>query len=144
MANLLDRFRKEVTGSDNRLQDFLPKITSAGDFQKIYDINVIIASWNNILVTPRRTHLHDPEYGSDLHKMVFEPVDDQTVDAIKTEIEDRIQRYDDRARIESIEVRLISGRKGFEVDVYVDYGGDIGTLSLRFDDSTYSSTTGQQ
>ena len=139
MANLLDRFRKEVTGSQDRLQDFLPKITSAGDFQKIKDIDVIIASWNNILITPRRTHLHDPEYGSDLHKMVFEPVDDETIEQIKTEIEYRIQRYDDRATIENMEVRLISGGKGFEVDIYVEFEGDTGTLSLRFDDSTYSN-----
>ena len=143
MANLLDRFRKEVSGSDNRLQDFLPKITSAGNFQKIYDIDVIIASWNNILITPRRTHLHDPDYGSDLHKMIFEPVDDETIEAIKREVEERIEKYDDRARIEDIQVRLISGGKGFEVDVYVDYDGDMGTLSLRFDDSTYSNITGQ-
>lgn len=144
MANILDRFRKDVTGSDNRLQDFLPRITSAGDFQQIYDLNVIISSWNNILLTPRRTHLHDPEYGSDLHKMVFEPVDDETIDQIKTEIQDRIEQYDDRAQIEEIQVRLIAGGKGFEVDIYVNYAGDRGTLSLRFDDSTYSNATGQQ
>lgn len=140
MANLLDRFRKEVTGSDDRLHDFLPKITSAGDFQQIKDIDVIIASWNNILITPRRTHLHDPEYGSDLYKMIFEPVDDQTVDQIKREIEYRIQKYDNRASIDEIQVRLISNRKGFEVDIYVTYEGEKGTLSIRFDDSTYSST----
>lgn len=144
MANLLDRFRKEVSGSDNRLQDFLPKITSAGDFQKIYDLNVIIASWNNILITPRRTHLHDPDYGSDLHKMIFEPADDETIDAIKREVEERIEKYDDRAQIDNIQVRLIAGGKGFEVDVYINYAGDTGTLSLRFDDSTYSRATGQQ
>jgi phage baseplate assembly protein W len=143
MANLLDRFRKEVTGSDNRLQDFLPKITSSGDFQKVTNIDVIISSWNNILLTPRKTHLHDPEYGSDLHKMVFEPIDDQTIDSIKIEIEDRIQQYDDRAIIDDIQVRLIAGGKGFEVDVYVDYEGETGTLSLKFDDATYSSVTGQ-
>jgi len=143
MVNLLDRFRKEVTGSEDRLQDFLPKITSAGDFQKIYDLNVIISSWNNILLTPRGTHLHDPDYGSDLHKMIFEPVDDQTIDNIKREIEERIEKYDDRASIDDILVRLISGGKGFEVDIYVDYEGNTGTLSLKFDDSTYSSVTGE-
>jgi len=143
MANILDRFRKEVTGSDNRLHDFLPKITSAGDFQKVTDIDVIISSWNNILITPRRTHLNDPEYGSNLYKMIFEPIDDQTIDQIKTEIEQRILKYDDRAAIDDIQVRLIAGGKGFEVDVYIDYKGETGTLSLRFDDSTYSRSTGQ-
>ena len=143
MSNLLDRFRQEVTGSSNRLTDFLPKITSAGDFQQIVNLNVIIASWNNILITPRRTHLHDPEYGSDLHLMVFEPVDDQTIDTIKREIEYRIQRYDNRAGIEDIQVRLLLNRKGFEVDVYIDYQGEKGALNLKFDDSTYASSTGQ-
>lgn len=144
MANLLDRFRKEVTGSSNRITDFLPKITSSGDFQRIVNINVIISSWNNILVTPRRTHMHDPEYGSDLHLMIFQPVDDQTIDQIKREIEYRIHRYDDRAQIDNIEIRLTSNRKGFEVDLYIRYEGEKGTLSLRFDDSTYSNITGKQ
>ena len=136
MSNLLDRFRKDVIGSESKLLDFLPKITSAGDFQKISNINVIISSWNNILITPRRTHLHDPEYGSDLHLMVFQPIDDQTVDQIKREIEYRIEKYDNRALIENIDVRLLSNRKGFEVDVYIGYEGEEGTLSLTFDDSS--------
>ena len=136
MSNLLDRFRKDVIGGENKLLDFLPKITSAGDFQKISDLNVIISSWNNILITPRRTHLHDPEYGSDLHLMVFQPIDDQTVDQIKKEIEYRIEKYDNRALIEDIDVRLLSNKKGFEVDVYIEYEGEEGTLSLSFDDSS--------
>jgi phage baseplate assembly protein W len=136
MSNLLDRFRKDVIGSESKLLDFLPKITSAGDFQKISNLDVIISSWNNILVTPRRTHLHDPEYGSDLHLMVFQPIDDQTIDQIKTEIEYRIESYDNRALIENIDVRLLSNRKGFEVDVYIEYEGQEGTLSLSFDDTS--------
>jgi len=136
MPNLLDRFKTVVTGSENKLIDFLPTITSAGDFQKISDLNVIISSWNNILITPRRTHLHDPEYGSDLHLMVFQPVDDATIDQIKKEIEYRIQKYDNRATISEIDVRLVANKKGFEVDVYVEYEGEEGTLSLSFDDSS--------
>ena len=136
MSNLLDRFRKDVIGGESKLLDFLPKITSAGDFQKISNLNVIISSWNNILITPRRTHLHDPEYGSDLHLMVFQPIDDQTVDQIKREVEYRIERYDNRALIEDIDVRLLSNKKGFEVDIYIEYEGEEGTLSLSFDDSS--------
>ena len=136
MSNLLDRFRKDVIGGESKLLDFLPKITSAGDFQKINNLNVIISSWNNILITPRRTHLHDPEYGSDLYLMVFQPIDDQTVDQIKREVEYRIERYDNRALIEDIDVRLLSNKKGFEVDIYIEYEGEEGTLSLSFDDSS--------
>ena len=68
--------------------------------------------------------------------MVFQPIDDQTIDQIKREIEDRIEKYDNRALIENIDVRLLSNRKGFEVDVYIGYEGEEGTLSLSFDDSS--------
>jgi phage baseplate assembly protein W len=143
MSNLLDRFKQEVTGSEGKLHDFLPKITSAGDFQKISNLDVIISSWNNILITPRRTHMHDPEYGSDLHLMIFQPVNDQTIEEIKTEIEYRIQKYDNRASIEDVEVRLISNKKGFEIDIIIDYDGDRGTLSVRFDGSTLAGSAAQ-
>ncbi len=136
MANLLSRFNKEVIGSDDTIYDYLAKITAKGDFKRVKDIDVIITSWNNILMTPRRTYIMDPEYGSDLHLIIFEPVDDTTVERIKTEVESRIRLYDDRATIEDIEVLLNSNRKGFTVNVFVDYEGDAGTLSVKFDDST--------
>lgn len=136
MANLLSRFNKEVIGSDFRIYDYLAKITSKGDFKRVRDINVIITSWNNILMTPRRTYIFDPNYGSDLHKLIFEPVDDTTVERIKTEVETRIRTYDDRATIEDIEVILNSNSKGYTVNVFIEYEGETGTLSVSFDDST--------
>lgn len=142
MGNLLSRFNKEVIGSDDRIYDYLPKITSTGDFKRVRDIDVIITSWNNILVTPRRTYIFDPEYGSDLHKLIFEPVDDTTVDRIKTEVVTRIRTYDDRATIEETEVLLNSNRKGFTVNLFVEYEGETGTLSVSFDDTTLTRQEG--
>lgn len=136
MANLLSRFNKEVIGSDDKLYDYLSKITSKGDFKRVKDIDVIITSWNNILMTPRRTYIFDPEYGSDLHEIIFEPVDDSTVERIKTEVETRIRTYDDRATIEEIEVLLNANGKGFTVNVFIEYEGETSTLSVKFDDST--------
>ena len=136
MANILKRFNQEVVGSDDKLYDYLAKITAKGDFKRVTDINVIITSWNNILMTPRRTFLMDPEYGSDLHKILFDPVDESTVERIKAEVVSRIRAYDDRAKIDGVEVLLNSNRKGFTVNVFVDYDGDTGTLSVKFDDST--------
>lgn len=136
MANLLSRFNSEVIGSNNRIYDYVAKITSKGDFKRIKDIDVIIASWNNILMTPRRTYIFDPEYGSDLHEILFEPVDNTTVDRVKTEVETRIRLYDDRADIDDIEVLLNSNGKGYTVNIFVSYEGETGTLSIKFDDST--------
>jgi phage baseplate assembly protein W len=136
MANLLKRFNTEVIGSDEKLYDYVAKINAAGDFKRVKDIDVIITSWNNILMTQRRTYLFDPEYGSDLHKIVFEPVDDTTIERIKTEVETRIRLYDDRATIEDIKVLLNKNGKGYTVNIEVEYEGETGTLSVKFDDST--------
>jgi len=136
MANLLSRFNKEVIGSDQTIYDYVAKITASGDFKRVKNIDVIITSWNNILMTPRRTYIMDPDYGSDLHKVLFEPVDESTVERIKTEVESQLMLYDDRATIEDIEVTLNSTRKGFTVNILVGYEGDTSTLSVKFDDST--------
>ena len=144
MANLLDRFNKEVIGSDGRVYDYLTKITASGSFKRIRDIDVIINSWNNILLTPRRTYIHDPEYGSDLHKLVFEPADENTVDRIKTEVEQRLTIYDDRAIIEDVEIILKPNGKGFTVNILADYQGEQGTLSVKFDDSTSLGARSQE
>jgi phage baseplate assembly protein W len=136
MANILKRFQKQVVGSDGKIFDYLAKITAKGDFKRIQDLNVIITSWNNILMTPKRTYLHDPEYGSNLHLLLFEPSDDATVDRIKNELQESLMTYDDRAIIEDIEVIIKPNNKGYTLNILVEYEGETGTLSVSFDDST--------
>jgi len=138
MANLLDRFKNQVRGSSNRLYDYLPKIAQTGDWSRVSDINVIINSWNNILLTPKRTYLNDPEYGSDIHKLVFEPVDGITSGRIKEEIESSIGTYDTRAEIENVEVFLTGDGKGFSVDIDVSYKGERGKITLTFNENTFN------
>lgn len=138
MPNLLDRFNKQVLGSTNKLYDYLTVISSRGDFKRIENLNVILNSWNNILLTPRGTYLHDPEFGSDLYKYVFEPADESTVEAIKREVVDRITRYDDRATIENAVVTIQSDGKRINVELYVNYRGEKGILDVKFDDTTFA------
>ncbi len=138
MANLFDRFKNEVVGSESLLRDYLALISSEGDFKRVNDLNVILNSWNNILLTPRQTYLHDPEYGSDLYKYLFEPPDESTVEGVKREIEDRLMIYDDRAIIENIEVFIQADGKRFDIKVFVNYQGKKGTLDVSFDDNTFA------
>ena len=138
MANLLDRFRTQVIGSENSLRDYLSVIASIGDFKRIDDINVIINSWNNILLTPRGSYLHDPEFGSDLYKYVFEPSDDSTVEGIKREVIDRISLYDDRASIEDVNVSISNNGKRISLSILINYQGEKGTLDVKFDDTTFA------
>ena len=137
MANLLDRFKEQVKGSEDRIYDYLPKITAKGDFRRISDLDVIINSWNNILLTPRRTYINDPEYGSDLHLQVFEPADDISVEPVENEILERLRLYDDRASITNLEVVTLKNKKGFSIDITVEFEGVRRDISSTFDDSSY-------
>ena len=138
MANLLDRFKTQVIGSEETLHDYLSIIASIGDFKRIDDINVIINSWNNILLTPRGTYLHDPEFGSDLYKYVFEPADADSVEGIKNEVIERISLYDDRALIEDVEVNVSNDGKRVSLKIFILYKGEKGTLDVKFDDTTFA------
>ena len=138
MANLLDRFKTQVIGSEESLNDYLSVIASIGDFKRISNLNVIINSWNNILLTPRGTYLHDPEFGSDLYKYVFEPADGSTVDGIKREVIDRIMLYDDRAAIEDVEVNISNDGKRVSLSIFINYQGEKGVLDVKFDDTTFA------
>lgn len=137
MANLLDRFNETVAGSNSKLADYTSKVAARGDFKRINNVEVLINSWNNILITPRRTYQFDPEYGSDLYKMVFEPADQRTVNKVVDEVTNTLLKYDDRATIEDVDVTFFKNQKGFSVAVKVNYQGDIGQLEVIIDESIY-------
>jgi phage baseplate assembly protein W len=139
LANLLDRFKVSVIGSNDRIRDYLPNIGAKGDFQTTVDLNVIINSWRNILLTPRRNYPYDPEYGSDLYKMVFDPLDEITVQRIEDEVYGSIQRYDNRAFIDDIDIKYLKLEKGVSIDIYIDYKGDKGILSIILNEQIFSS-----
>ena len=137
MANLLDRFNKNVIGSKGYIFDYTSVIISTGDFKRLSDLDVILNSWTNILLTPTRTYDHDPEYGCDLYKMVFEPADDITMEKIKHEIETKLYTYDDRATISEIDVVSLNNKKGFNVNIKVEYNEIEGELEVIIDESLY-------
>lgn len=137
MANLLSRFNQTVIGSESKIGDYRSTISSTGDFKRIEGIETIINSWNNILVTPRRSYMFDPEYGSNLYKLVFEPADEKTQQQIIQETVETIRRYDNRARITDVDVEFFPNMKGFIVAIDVSYDGDTSQLQVVIDQNTY-------
>jgi len=139
MANILNRFFDEVIGSSTKIRDYVSIISARGDFKRIEDLQVILTSWNTILLTPRRTYILDPEFGSDLYKYVFDPADDETIESIKAEVIDRISLYDDRAAIEDVTVGILRGGKGYEINIAANYDGLKGSLTVQVDDTTFGN-----
>lgn len=135
--NLLDRFKKTVVGSKGTIADFTSSITSSGDFNRITDIHVILNSWSNILLTPTKTYDHDPEFGSNLYKMIFEPADEKTKNKIKNEIYSKLSKYDDRAKIQELNIFYLTNRKGFVVNIIANYKKQQSEVKIVIDESVY-------
>lgn len=139
MANILDKFKTTSIGSSGRVLDFSSKLSPSGDFNKLFDMDAILTSWSNILMTPRGSMDHDPEFGSDLYLYIFEPADTVTQESIKNEIYKAITTYDDRANIDEINVSFFKNKKGFNISIIANYEGDHSEMSLTMDENTYMS-----
>ena len=139
MANILDKFKTTSIGSSGRVLDFSSKLSPSGDFNKLFDMDAILTSWSNILMTPRGSMDHDPEFGSDLYLYIFEPADSVTQESIKNEIYRAITTYDDRANIDEINVAFFKNKKGFNVSIVASYEGDNSEINLNMDENTYMS-----
>ena len=136
MTNLLDKFQSKVVGGKGRIVDHTPIISSRGDFTKIQNLKVILESWNRILLTQKRSYMFDPEYGSNLHALIFEPADEDTIEEIKREVVYCLMKYDDRARILSNTIKFLPNKKGFVVDLVVSYKGEEGNLKTTIQESS--------
>ena len=141
MANLLDRFNKNVIGSRDRISDYQSVIDSSGDFKRVNDINVILNSWKNILMTPKRTYDHDPDFGCGIHEFLFEPADVKTEQKIKNEIMRQIPKYDNRAVIDNISISFFSNKKGFIINLSMIYKKQENNLKVIIDETIFTGTS---
>jgi len=137
MPSALDKFQRSTIGSGGRISDYTARISAKGDFSRITDLEVILSSWNNILLTPKRTYDHDPEYGSSLYEYIFDPLDDKTNDAIKQSIARDLMDYDNRADITDIIIKELSDRKGISLSIYFTFEDKPQHLGLTIDEQAY-------
>jgi len=131
MGSILDKFKSSVVGSDGKISDYISIISPRGDFTRVEDIEVIMNSWSNILRTEIGSYDHDPTYGSDLHKFIFEPQDEDTRNLISDTIRDRLLKFDNRAKIQSISVDYLTTGKGFVVTLIASLGSNLRTLKVN-------------
>lgn len=94
----------------------LTKITS-GDIKKDVNIDAIINSLKNILLTMKGSRRMLPEFGSNLQRLVFEPIDEITAREIGEEIIDSVRRWDDRIIFTDILVKPIYDKNEFYISL---------------------------
>jgi phage baseplate assembly protein W len=120
MEDILQKsFEKKEIGTDKITQEILPYIDVDGDFKVVTGKDAIIAKIKNLLLTPLGTYPFDPEYGSLLHKQLFEPCNEATEKQIYYEVSDRIMTYIDEVVVDSVQLQWKVPNKECYVHVYL-------------------------
>ena len=68
-----------------------------GDIATVADTNSVKRGISNILMTENRERLFNPELGSGIKNLLFEPMTDLTIERLEGEITSAISAWEDRA-----------------------------------------------
>lgn len=112
------------------------------------DKEIIKQSIMSLIKTHKGSRVYDPAYGTNIHKLLFEPNIQRTRNVAKSEITHVIEKYEPRARL--IAVEAYAGEPPHQDDVvvtveieYVEFG-DTEILEIRYKkDQEWISTEGQ-
>lgn len=93
----------------------------------ITDKEIIKASVMNLIKTHKGSRVYDPDYGTNIHKLIFELNIQRVRNIAKTEITEVIQKYEPRAKILSVDA--FPGQNEFISEVvlvvnleYIEFG----------------------
>jgi phage baseplate assembly protein W len=98
--------------------DLMFGVTATNDVAKRLDVNAVKQSIKNLLFIRKGEKLFRPEIGTDLYRILFEPMDFLTIDLLRDVILETIEKYEPRARIEDIEIIPDYDNNSYDVTLY--------------------------
>ena len=98
------------------------KVPGTKDVAMKYDEQAVIRSIRNLLSTSLYERLFQPDIGSSLNKLLFEPVTSITATMIEDEIVRMIYNYEPRASVSQIFVTAKQDSNEFDVSIYLLIG----------------------
>ena len=103
------------------------------DLNAIKNVNAIARSVRNIVLTTPGEKFFDPDFGSNVSKLLFENVDDITASQIQEEIEYSIVNYEPRVNLLNVIVQPNFDNNEYFVRIsYIIIGIDIPPQELEF------------
>ena len=102
------------------------------DIAGSYDIEAIKNSIANALLTSPGEKILSPEFGIDLRRFIFEPVDEFTEEDIKEDIESNLPRFEPRIELENVEVQGLEDEQQYNIQLQINVPSlNVYGLSLR-------------
>ena len=95
--------------------------------------NAIARSIRNIIFTARGDKPFNPFFGSRVSELLFDPMDQITTLAIKTEIEETIKNFESRVDLKEVQVKPLYDDNEYSVVInYEIIGIDVDSQQLSF------------
>ena len=87
------------------------------DIARKYDVNAVKQALRNLFLYQRGEKKFDPNFGSGIRGLLFEPVDNVTASVIEKEIEVMIKNYEPRVRVDNVIVVASPDTHDYEIRV---------------------------
>jgi len=87
------------------------------DINKFKDENAIINSVKNLILTNHYERPFQPDLGSNLKRLLFEPVDNATAALLEREITETIENYEPRVEVKDITATGFPDENGYKVEI---------------------------
>jgi len=95
--------------------------------------SAIARSIRNIVFTSPGEKIFNPEFGSEISKVLFENIDEISAISIKDEIETSIRNYEPRVQLEEVDIEPNYDNNQFDVRInYKIVGIDVPPQQLEF------------
>lgn len=91
---------------------------STSDVVARYDLDAIKTAVRNILNTNKGEKLFNPEFGADLHGLLFELITPSTKLLIKRKIIEEIQRWEPRVVVGEVKITQTNEMGGVIIDLF--------------------------
>lgn len=98
----------------------LNKKDNINDIQGLFDIESVKNSIVNHFLTAPGQKILNPEFGIDLRRFLFDPVDDFTSDIIQDEIENKLPESEPRIEIKNVSVVADEDLQQYNIELEVD------------------------
>ena len=88
------------------------------DVNKKVDVNAVKQSLKTLIFTRYNERLFQPELGSPIYRLLFEPVDPITTEAIRRSIENLIQNHEPRVILNQLDVIPREDENSYEISIF--------------------------
>lgn len=110
----------ELTNQDEVYSDFLVNMNPhpvSGALLRFANEKAVTRSIRNLILTNPGERLYQPDIGSGIRSLLFEPMSQFTANTLRKLIEDTIRKYEERAQVLAVEVIPDEERNRYTVTI---------------------------